>query len=77
MNELIPVSVQTNEDRMRGYILRYAILEQPDEDDGDEAWTVTPFDKDGAPCGEPLVLLERNLRHPRRGGRTPRSGLRS
>ena len=25
---------------------------------GDEQWTVTPFNKKGEPCGEPLVIAE-------------------
>ena len=39
---------------LRGHILRY---EWPD-DDGDERWTVTPFNEEGEPCGEPLVLWD-------------------
>ena len=42
---------------LRGHLLRAAILID-DDGEGEEVWMITPFDKEGQPCGKPSILAD-------------------
>ena len=44
---------------LRGHLLRVAVtIDDDGEEVEEEEWMITPFDKEGQPCGEPSFLAD-------------------